>query len=127
MKEFVEFRRRIRPELAEEIMRLYTRDVFGFEGDPEKMLQEDEERGKAIVADFIKTHPDLTLEKALWALDQQIQLWEDSAIKQGKCLYAIKTHETEEIYLESLERIGSISEELAESYISAYQEDKQNG
>jgi len=126
MKEAIKIKRRIRPELSEEIMRLYMRDRFGFEGDPEETTPEDEERGKAIAAEFAKTHPGLTVEQAIWAADQQLQLWEDNAIQLGKLLYAIKTHETKEHYLESLKRIGSMSEELAEAYVSAYQEDKKN-
>jgi len=127
MEENKKIKRRIRPELADKIMRLFMRDRFGFEGDPEEMNAEEEERGKAIAADFAKTHPDLTLEKAIWAIDQHLQLWEDNAIRLGKLLHAIKTHETREDYLGAIEKIGDMSEELAEAYIEAYQEDKQNG
>ncbi|MDR2048676.1 MAG: hypothetical protein LBP69_04410, partial [Treponema sp.] len=86
MEKFNKFRRRIRPELADEIMRLYMRDTFGFEGDPLEVSAEEEARGKAIAEEYGRTHPGVTVEQTIWAIDQQIQLWEDSAIKMGKNL-----------------------------------------
>jgi hypothetical protein len=129
MEKFNEFRRRIRPELADKIMRLYMRDAFGFEGDQQETSVEEEERGKAIAEEFNRTHPGLTIEKAIWAIDQQMQLWEDSAIKMGECFLGIKEHETQERYLEAVKHIGrgKISGELADTYILAYQEDVKNG
>jgi hypothetical protein len=128
--EITQYPRRIRPELAEEIMRLYMRDMFGFEGDPQEVSAEDEERGMAIAEEYDRTHPGLTVGKAIWAIDQSIQMWEDSAIKMGKCFFAIKSHETQRRYLEAIKRIGGkikISGELAEAYILAYKEDLKNG
>jgi hypothetical protein len=130
MEEFKEFRRRIRPELSDEILRLFVRDTIGFENDPQEISGEKEAQEKAIAAEFNRTHPGLTAEKALWALDQQLQLWEDTAVKLGKLFSTIKTHETPERYLGALKQIGSktkISEELANAYIQAYKEDLKNG
>jgi hypothetical protein len=128
MEKFNEFRRRIKPELADEILRLYMRDMFGFEGDPQEASAEEEERGRVIAEEYNRTHPGLTTEKALWAIDQQIQLWEDSAIRMGKCFFTIKEHEAQNRYREALKRITGekISEELADAYILAYKEDLKN-
>jgi hypothetical protein len=128
--EITQYPRRIRPELAEEIMRLYMRDTFGFEGDPQETSAEEEARGRAIAGEFNRTHPGLTLEKAIWAIDQQVQRWEDNVIKMGECFFAIKSHETQKRYLEAVKRIGEkikLSEELTEAYILAYREDLKNG
>jgi hypothetical protein len=127
MKDFSKFRRRIRPELSAEIMRLYLRDFFGFEGEPQEISREE-------CRAYVESQPDLkdrefNLEKDMWALNESICLWEDSAIKLGKYLSAIKAHETQEQYLNALERIagGKISGELADAYIQAYEEDANNG
>ncbi|MDR1318787.1 MAG: hypothetical protein LBJ90_04105 [Treponema sp.] len=124
-----QYPRRIRPELAGEIMRLYMRDIFDFEGDPQEVSVEEEDREKAMAEEFNRTHPGLTVEKALWALDQNIQLWEESAIKLGECFLAFKEHEPQMRYLEALKQIagGKISGELADAYILAYKEDLKNG
>jgi hypothetical protein len=130
MEKFNEFRRRISPELSDEIMRLYARDIFGLEGDLQEESEEEETQEKAIVEEYNRTHPGFTVEKALWAVDQQIQLWEDCAIKMGECLSAIKAHETWEGYQKALGRIEGrkkISGELADAYIQAYREDLKNG
>ncbi|MDR0585365.1 MAG: hypothetical protein LBG57_13615 [Treponema sp.] len=121
--------RRIRPELSDEIMRLYMRDNFSFEGDPQETSAKEEERERAIAEEYNKTHPSITLKKVLWSLEQQMQLWEDSAIKTGECLFTIRAHETQIRYLEALKQIagGKISEELAAAYILAYEEDLRNG
>jgi hypothetical protein len=111
-------------------MRLYIRDTFGFEGDPREMSAEEETRGKAIVEELSGTHPGLSIEKALWSIDQRMQLWEDGVIKMGECFFAIKEHETQKRYMDALKRAGrkiKISEELADAYILAYKEERQNG
>jgi hypothetical protein len=130
MEEFNEVRRRIRPELTNEIMRLFMRDTFGFEGDPRSDSAKEEAQERVIAEEFDKTHPGLTVEKAIWSMEQQFQLWEDNVIKMGKDFFAIKTHVTREYYLDALKRMGrriKISGELADAYILAYQEDLKNG
>jgi hypothetical protein len=63
-------------------------------------------------------------EKAMWSLDQKLQVYEATVIRIGCLLKEIKRRESPSGFSESLKRIGpDLSEELAEVYIQAAEED----
>ncbi|MDR0638056.1 MAG: hypothetical protein LBG27_04000 [Spirochaetaceae bacterium] len=88
---FSEYQRRIRPELAERISRFQFEEVAGRDPDTADTAAEEACRHFG--------HGEYDREKEMWALNEQLALWEDSLIRLGFCLLQVKEHETDETYL----------------------------
>jgi hypothetical protein len=127
MEEFVEFKRRIRPELMEKIQALIFKEEYGINADELPEVTDEEAH------DFMRKNPELDeyykrngLEKMMFALNEHMNRIEDSIIDTGKCYLQLKTHSTLEKYLDSLKRVNC-SMERAALCIQAYEEDKAHG
>jgi len=127
MEDFVEFKRRIRPELLEKIQVLMFKEVYGINVDDLPEITDEDSR------EFVRKNPEFDeyyrkngFEKMLYALNEHMNVIEDSIIKLGECFWQIQIHETLEVYLDSLKEMNC-SMERAALCIQAYKEDKQNG
>jgi hypothetical protein len=127
MEEFVEFKRRIRPELMEKIQALMFKEVFGMAVDDLPEITDEDSR------EFVRRNPELDeyckkngLEKMMFAINEHMNRLEDSIIGMGECFWQLQTHSTAEKYIDSL-KSANCSMERAALCIQAYQEDKQNG
>jgi hypothetical protein len=129
MEEFVEFKRRIRPELLEKIEVLMFKEEFGI--DVTELPETTDEDAK----EFVRKNPDPDLdeyykknglEKMMFAIGESMNVMEDSIIGSGECFWKLQTNLPLEEYLDSLKRINC-SMERAALCIQAWKEDKQNG
>ena len=127
MEEFVEFRRRIRPELMERIQRLIFKEDYGIDVDELPEITDEDSR------EFVRENPELDeyykrngLDKMLFALNEHMNRLEDSIIEMGKCFWQLQTNLPLEKYLDSLKNVNC-SMERAALCIQAYEEDKNHG
>jgi hypothetical protein len=127
MEEFVEFRRRIRPELLEKIERLIFKEDYGIDVDELPDITDEDSR------EFVRKNPELDeygkrngLEKMMFAINERMNCIEDSIIEMGKLLRLMQNNLPLEKYLDDLKRIN-VSMERAALCIQAYEEDKKHG
>jgi len=124
MEEFAEFKRRIRPELMEKIQRLIFKEDYGIDVDDLPEITDEDAH------EFVRKNPEFDeyakkngTEKMLFALNEHLNVVEDSIIEVGKGCWQLQKNLPLEKYLDSLKRIN-FSMERAALCIQAYKEDQ---
>jgi len=115
------FRRRISAELSDKILELEMKEVYGITDDPREITQEEAKK-------FVENDPwrqsrkGNSLEQMMFGLNETMSRMEDSIINAGVLYKEAQKLLPLASYRELLRKTGR-SEQFADLYIQAYEED----